>query len=417
MRNTILCLLFSCICNISNAQLEVVNTYTSETVLSISIINKHIMIGANMSFLATSTDECASLHVLNTNSITTGAWTDFYRLDSMHIYALQHNSPMTTIYASKDAGQTWQVKLDTDTIIGLEFIMLDSMQGILMCFDEKAMYTYDGGDTWVYRPTQIYSSKTIGKFGDSVVYVGAAQSRFYYSINRGNNWRLTNTGTIYPSYMTGVHLISPDTIFGVSGSSVGDFFSKSTDSGKTWINRQFASNERILTSDVYFQSKLEGYIVGKMASFLDTGAIAKTLDGGQSWTVINTGIIGALISIEFLNDSIALIGGTNGILLKWNKNSNATKLIDLQPTKIQAQVYPNPCNATQQLFVQVAKKEKLQIRLIDMLGRCLKQVYDGEALLGENKFSINLSNLPNGVYNYQIVLGNKRARVKIEKRN
>jgi len=52
------------------------------------------------------------------------------------------------------------------------------------------------------------------------------------------------------------------------------------------------------------------------------------------------------------------------------------------------------------------RSEKATINLTDMIGRQIEQVFDGKILQGVNEYSIDLSNLANGTYYVNVMVGN-----------
>jgi hypothetical protein len=130
--------------------------------------------------------------------------------------------------------------------------------------------------------------------------------------------------------------------------------------------------------------------------------VYKTTDLGQTWTKYYTGIDCILQDIQFLNDSIALITGTNGVLLKWNKHSAPNGIRDYEEGS-NFSMYPNPFLHI--FTVSNPDKKEYSIQLINILG---STVYKKEDIQTE-QYTIDTSMLPSGCYFYIIKEKNGRA--------
>ena len=63
-------------------------------------------------------------------------------------------------------------------------------------------------------------------------------------------------------------------------------------------------------NDLFFLNNNLGYIVG------EGGAVKKTIDGGVSFTNVNTGTIKALYSVFFLDANTGWVCGDEGVVFK-----------------------------------------------------------------------------------------------------
>jgi hypothetical protein len=186
--------------------------------------------------------------------------------------------------------------------------------------------------------------------------------------------------------------------------------SYSTDGGINWICHEFPPAPYFDAYDLYFFNMNEGYIVG------GGGRILKTTDTGNTWTIYETQIPYSFTRIEFLNDSIALIAGTNGTLIKWNKHSWATEVINTEKEN-NIQVYPNPSNGLQNIELINTKVEPFIIELFDVGGRKIADVYNGSSANGKMNINCDLSQLGSGIYHYKVQIGNQIKYLKTFKVN
>jgi|JI10StandDraft_1071094.scaffolds.fasta_scaffold345561_1 photosystem II stability/assembly factor-like uncharacterized protein len=169
--------------------------------------------------------------------------------------------------------------------------------------------TTDGGNTW--------SSITTPNAGDYVKVIcststnciaatGSTFSGIYHSTDAGLNWTVKNLG------------------HGVSDISCGDAntcyaasitqgnFSKTIDGGNTWTNLQTFSNTLIM-SGISCPSALVCYGIQKESLFQES--LFKTVNGGTSWTITTPiSIISNLISISCSNTNTCIIATKGGSL-------------------------------------------------------------------------------------------------------
>jgi photosystem II stability/assembly factor-like uncharacterized protein len=368
------------------------------------------MIGGKGLFIAKTYDECDNLLFMNSPAIL-GDWCEIHRVDTNILFIFSTRGNETIIYKSVDGGNNWIEKLHTDTIIGEHFAMFDSLQGILLCFQNEVMRTYDGGDTWNKDFTAMYYTTAIERHGDSTVCVGLSNN-FGISHNRGNTWTFSNNGIVgTATYQRNIFFLSKDSILSVSVNPSGNsFMSYSTDGGINWICHEFPPAPYFDAYDLYFFNMNEGYIVG------GGGRILKTTDTGNTWTIYETQIPYSFTRIEFLNDSIALIAGTNGTLIKWNKHSWATEVINTEKEN-NIQVYPNPSNGLQNIELINTKVEPFIIELFDVGGRKIADVYNGSSANGKMNINCDLSQLGSGIYHYKVQIGNQIKYLKTFKVN
>ena len=78
-------------------------------------------------------------------------------------------------------------------------------------------------------------------------------------------------------------------------------------------------------------------------------------------------------------------------------------------------VYPNPFDNVQTIVIENAEPEKASITLLDLEGRQLKNCFNGMLNQGTNQFTIDLNELPSGMYFYQILDGQTLTVKKIIK--
>ncbi|MCI0495160.1 T9SS type A sorting domain-containing protein [candidate division KSB1 bacterium] len=77
------------------------------------------------------------------------------------------------------------------------------------------------------------------------------------------------------------------------------------------------------------------------------------------------------------------------------------------------QNYPNPFNPTTQIRYQIARAEKVDLILYNILGERVAQLVNEQQNPGSYEVNFNASNLAAGVYLYQLKAGNFSAAKKL----
>jgi Secretion system C-terminal sorting domain len=97
------------------------------------------------------------------------------------------------------------------------------------------------------------------------------------------------------------------------------------------------------------------------------------------------------------------------------KLANVTGMSETSKKSLSVTLFPNPSNQQQTLSVESEEIEPLTIRLYDALGRLIKVVYDGKTCVGESSIFVELGDLPNSVYVYDIRIGEKSGHIRFIK--
>ncbi|MCP5061433.1 MAG: T9SS type A sorting domain-containing protein [Ignavibacteriae bacterium] len=77
-----------------------------------------------------------------------------------------------------------------------------------------------------------------------------------------------------------------------------------------------------------------------------------------------------------------------------------------------SQNYPNPFNPTTNVKVEMKAEGNASLKVYNLIGEEVLNVFEGELLAGIHEMNINASNLPSGVYIYQLNVDNKYTDVK-----
>jgi len=371
------------------------------------------MIGTYFGYLINSNDDCNTISEINT-PIPTGAGCEFQRLDSNTIFYSVLYGNYSLIYKSTNEGNTWTQKLYTDTVLGVELIMFDSLEGVLLCYQYTSLHTYDGGNTWLRLPTQMLAPDHYAKDGDSTVCIGT-ENGVGISKDRGHTWVFNGINAFGPIQHTRISYLNKDTILDIGHVNPdGSYFAYSVDAGVNCTKFSFPSPFYFDPYGLFFFTMDEGYLVGTNNFNNDNGTIYKTIDRGLTWSIYDTHIPSNFGCIHFLNDSIALIGGSKGTLLKWNKNAWPTSVINTEQEINTVNLYPNPANDFVHLYYNNTATSNIEIYLQDAIGNIIG-ITKENAHIGNNDYYFNISKLSSGIYFYTIFNGVKSKSIKLIK--
>ncbi|MDO8998426.1 MAG: T9SS type A sorting domain-containing protein [Bacteroidota bacterium] len=388
------------------SQYTLIPTGTTSQLNKISIINNNILINGRNNYLVKSYDECNNFTTLNVAG-PVGYSNYLQRLDTSKLYVLSISSGNYKIFKSADGGNNWVEKYDT-TMLLTHFRFFDSLEGIAVAPTYKLKRTKDGGNTWSSGPSPANITTAIEVFGDSMICIGDGSGTIYLSKNRGKTWPL-GSGFPSSSYSRDIHFIDKDSLFVVSAPSTSGqcYFTKTFTGGLTWQNNSIIPLNNPYA--IYFKTGNEGYIVGRDDND-NYGTILKTINSGQTWIKYKTQFQTIFLDINFINDSIALISGTGGELLKWNKNSLATSLINYSKENSGLTIYPNPTKDKLNIEILISETKNIKLNITNSLGQVVYSIDNPDV-----KHEIDLSFLTSGIYYLKVQNISEQKAFKIIK--
>lgn len=128
----------------------------------------------------------------------------------------------------------------------------------------------------------------------------------------GTNWRLQESGTSLPLY--GIDFIDAQTGFAVGGDPAGsnsfaNAILKTADGGQTWEGKTLPPLPGVLKA-VHFLEGKNGWAVG------GGGTIIATQNGGESWSLQQSGVTSELTAVDFVDADYGWATGPGRVLLK-----------------------------------------------------------------------------------------------------
>jgi photosystem II stability/assembly factor-like uncharacterized protein len=392
---------------LSNAQFDTISSKTTEVINVLSKVGKVTLIGGTKNYIANSNNDCDSIKSINSPIIGNG-FSKVTMADSNTYYILYIIGSSTIIYKTVNGGNTWFEKFKDTLLLGESIQMFDANNGVLFCGLGFTYFTDDGWDTWSFDTSGFTHPANSVAINDSVVYLESTYSTsLYYSTNQGHNWNAIGGLPNQPVFRH-LYLLNDSCIYGVCNAPFSERYLCYC------LNRNSIFTTKLLTMqepyDVIFNSISEGYIVGYNNLH---GSIMKTTDTGNTWIEYQTPFNGTITRIIFLNDSIALIAGTDGYLAKWNKNSFALSVVNEgNQMNNSISIHPNPTFNSQQIEIELVKDAYLEINLLSILGEKLINIHHQMQSKGNIKINSDLTDLSNGIYFYEIIIDNKKRYIK-----
>lgn len=241
------------------------------------------------------------------------------------------------------------------------------------------------------------------------------------SEDAGNTWDTLKT---FPNYLASIQFVSNDTGF-IGGDN--SMIYKTQDGGKTWNSKQVTKPIHVINS-MHFTSNNTGFISGHPSVFIPEGPlpyfIAKTINGGETWAVLDT--IGITINdIHFINDKLGFTNGNLMLIMKsngvidelpenypWYLMEDPDNLEDKIMQEKQVLVFPNP--TTGNLSIQNLDISK-KITAISLFHASGQRIDIAKPFFNQNTINVNLKGFGTGLFVLKIEYSNKIELIKIIK--
>ena len=342
-------------------------------------------------------------------TIATGrAGLEIYALDATTAFITTNslgNGLSNDLYKTTDGGATWTFKT-TGYEASLFIRFFDAQYGFIWNRHRIAS-TLDGGTTWngtgitLFASNESFASASINNscavIGDSI-WAGTSISRMAFSPDRGATWQLQNLQSV-PNFGTSVYILAVAFKDAKNGIALGwnsttavTYLAKTANGGTSWTN--------ITTYPFTLGSTIE-YVRGTNGTYIiadnDPGLTVYTTNAGQSWVKIDDS---RGDTYRFLNPQTGWVGrsgiaANSPAFYKWNGGNSLVKVFE--PEEVSLKISPNP--TSRYLTVSYSSDFKpTELTLYDLRGATVFQKKDPSV------FSqvIDLEGLANGIYLLQL---------------
>ena len=287
------------------------------------------------------------------NSGTTQTLLDVAFVDTKNGWAVGSNG---TVLHTSDGGLAWEAQ-DSGTRLKLNSVTFASAtQGWAVGELGFIIHTSDGGRSWAVQGDDVALQRNL---------VGVA------FVDDRNGWAFTERGSTILSTRDGGQNWSRDFLSNTTVRRAGSFLDgqrgwiafstggvfRTVDGGETWELGPGANGVSVGQASIYFVDENNGWIAGwrgrksglgsglQFSRFMSDGMVARTTDGGLSWTRHDARTGRFLWDVTFLNELQGWAVGSFGSVLysddsgvTWEPQASGTKEI------LRKVVFPDPQN-------------------------------------------------------------------------
>lgn len=303
------------------------------------------------------------------------------------------------ILKSSNGGTSWQSQTSNTTNRLTSVFFTNSNSGWIVEYDYNnphILKTTDSGKSWVKYSNSI-TAMDVYFVNDSVGF--SSHRGISKTIDGGKTW-IKKLNTISEGDFHGLHFIN-EKIGWASGCCI----YQTIDGGETWkFKHEFGdySNPpesfKNVTVSCYFVDENNGWSCGF------NGSLFNTIDGGNSWTTLNSGVSETLNSVFFIDiDNGYVVGDMNFILKTGNGISNvlAQKYIHESYNFILYENYPNPFNPETTIKYHLSKSNNIIIKIYNIAGQEIETLVNKYQATGNHEITWQPKGLPSGIYFYK----------------
>ncbi len=315
------------------------------------------------------------------------------------------------LYKFSSDGTKWNIVLETGQNDGgfNNIIFSRSNPNVGGALADEMYITTNGGNNWVIRPTGVVGVSSaqnslmlvdLNFFGFGLMN-GAARVRM--TSDGGVVWSTKNIN-LTGNYTSGF-TFREDKLIGISSTSLSmPYIARTTNGGNTWTTIDIGPGLTGNTIIKWVPGTNVVYILG------ENGAIKRSINNGLTWVSMPTSGVTGLHHFDFNKVNNIICGyavSSNGsvikladsVLILTNTNSNIRET----PTEYKLyQNYPNPFNPFTKIKFRIPSSGYVSLKVYDINGRLVKTIVSGELKPNIYEYVFDAVNLSSGVYFYRI---------------
>ncbi len=229
----------------------------------------------------------------------------------------------------------------------------------------------------------------------------AYASTILRTTNGGINWNAVynySSTSGYSSYLR-INFFSQNEGWSWKGSTV----FRTTDGGISWAN--YSQYQNFTFHWVYMLNSSTGWATGFYGTY---NAVSKTTNAGLNWILQFNSPVRIINPVFILDENNAWFGGADNVIYKTtNGGGEIISAINPITTNIPEgfllkQNYPNPFNPTTKINFDLKNTAFAMLRVYDITGREVRTLVNEKLSAGSYSYDFNASELPSGVYFYQL---------------
>ncbi len=403
-----LLLILTCICGSAPTHLQAqwfeTGIPSSVYVFAITTDDDYVYVGTDSALYVSDDGGVNWNHPTNAGMVGNGSTIFALAMKDSFLFAATSRNG---VFRSNDLGESWQsVSVGLPSGQYLSLMVGDS--GIFCGTSNGVYFSTNNGITWQARNAGMHNKSVwelaldSSNSGGGLLFAGATGSGggVYRSPDNGMSWESVSHGWA-DSSIWALTVGHDSTIF-AGTESKGVYHS--TDHGLTWEQRGLANLS--VQGLVVIRDGFNDQIV--IAGTFD-GGVFRSSDNGVTWNEANGGLLSTEVNALGSNDIRVFAGLYNDGVWRTFSSYLITSVDDeigVTPASYDlGQNFPNPFNPTTTIEFSVQTQSSVTMKIIDVLGRDVATLITDQGFeAGKHTTTLDGSDLPSGVYFYQLVI-------------
>ncbi len=330
-----------------------------------------------------------------------------------YIYA---GSSGAGVYITSNGGMNWSTSLGPVTIWS---VAASGNSVYAVIWADRIWKTTNSGGLWEpVSPGGNVKSVAVSEpyiYGGFQNYTSGGNGGVHYSTNNGVNWSIAISGKEIKVVTCSASLVVAGTLDDTSRSG-GVYVSENH--AQDWV-RTSLDSVPVQALKISGNSIIAGIDNHYYPGFQDYAGVWVSTNKGQSWTQRNEGLSGlsnrAISSIEIHNGYafVSVYGGKiyrrsiDQIIGIRNTSNTLPGSFDLE------QNFPNPFNSSTVIRFHIRLNSNVFLRIYDVNGKQVDDMNYGQLLPGTYEVDFDASNLPSGLYFYELISDEQRVSRKM----